>query len=152
MAAIFVWRHIWIILSESEVSALLILMNDGKLKTFFLEKKLQIQTFEASLSGRLNSSCCLPCNNFTWVVGRNFGLCYWAAFYALQGVPLFETMQTRFLHAENFISVLTRVSDPTLNIKIPNFFTSDYPKKYCYVILWTYNFLMLLYNFFAVKE
>ena len=45
----------------------------------------------------LQCCCCLPCNHCTWVVGRNFGLWYQAVFYALQGVQLFETMQTRLL-------------------------------------------------------
>ena len=79
-------------------------------KTLPLEDFLRPERTSSSMgsesepsSGELNSSssseynstrscvccCCLPCNNcsnWTWVVGRNFGLWYEAAFYALQGV------------------------------------------------------------------
>ena len=53
--------------------------------------------------------CCgFPCNhcsNWTWVVEEILGLWDQAAFYALQGVQLFETMQTRLLH-QNY-SIIT---------------------------------------------
>ena len=45
--------------------------------------------------------CCLPCNhcsNWTWVVEEILAFWYKAVFYALQGIQLFETMQTRLLH------------------------------------------------------
>ena len=52
--------------------------------------------------GYSHLSCsCLPCNhcsNQTWVVEEILAFGNKAAFYALQGVQLFETMQTRLLH------------------------------------------------------
>jgi len=38
------------------------------------------------------------CSNWTWVVEEILAFWYKAAFYALQGIQLFETMQTRLLH------------------------------------------------------
>ena len=52
--------------------------------------------------------CCLPCNNFsnwTWVVEEILAFQFQAAFYALQGIQLFETIQIRLLH-QNY-SIIT---------------------------------------------
>ena len=60
----------------------------------------------------LRCFCCLPCNhcsNWTWVVGRKFGLLVVGCVLRTVGVPLYETMQTRLLR-QNYSSSLGKLT------------------------------------------